>query len=449
MDTVTEDRMAIAMALGGGVGFIHSQCTVEEQVEMIQKVKRYENGFILDPAVFSPDNTIADLDYLKAQKKISGVPITSDGVMGSKLLGLCTRRDVDFIQNRNIKIQDVMTPIENLTTGLYPLSITEAFEILKESKKGYLPLIDENGCLRALTTRTDLKKNRDSPLATKDAQGRLVVGAAIPASVFSPNGKKRPIERDIERIQKLCLAEVDILLLDSLNGDNSRQLELLAYIKSNHPTVEVIAGNVVRPCQAIRLIEAGADGLRVGMGVGSISTTQISRAVGRPQLSTIYHCAQICRKYGVPVIADGGLKNTGTIIKALSLGANCAMMGSLLAGVEESPGEYFFQDGIQLKRYRSSSATAYAEETQNSKEKATLFTSGVTGCVADKGPLGRYLPFLCQSIRHGLQDMGVISVTKMHESMLSGELRFELRSASAQKEGGVHDLHSFTQKMFA
>lgn len=369
--------------------------------------------------------------------------------MGSKLLGLCTRRDVDFIPDRTIKIKDVMTPIENLVVGSYPLHINEAFKILKNSKKGYLPLIDENGCLRALTTRTDLKKNRDSPLATKDNQGRLVVAAAVKASVLNSYGKKRPIEYDIHRIQSLCNAEVDIIALDSLNGDNSRQIELIRYIKLNYPSVQVVAGNIVRPSQAIKLIEAGADALRVGMGVGSISTTQLSRAVGRPQLSTIYYCAKLCREHGIPIIADGGLKNTGTIIKALALGANCCMMGSLLAGVEESPGEYFFQDGVQLKRYRSGSATGYIEDVQSFKDKNTLLQSGVTGCVADKGPLGRYLPFLCQSIRHGLQDMGVISIEKMHEAMTNGQLRFELRSASAQKEGGVHDLHSFTQKLFA
>ena len=303
--------------------------------------------------------------------------------------------------------------------------------------------------MRALTTRTDLKKNRDSPLATKDSQGRLVVAAAVKSSILNSNGKKRPIEVDINRIQRLCEAEVDIIALDSLNGDNSRQLELIQYIKSNYPTVQVVAGNVVRPCQAIKLIEAGADALRVGMGVGSISTTQLSRAVGRPQLSTIYFCARLCREHNIPIIADGGLKNTGTIIKALALGANCVMMGSLLAGVEESPGEYFFQDGVQLKRYRSASATGYVEDHQSFKDKNSVLSSGVHGCVADKGPLGRYLPFLCQSIRHGLQDMGMISIERMHEAMISDELRFELRSASAQKEGGVHDLHSFTQKLFA
>lgn len=269
------------------------------------------------------------------------------------------------------------------------------------------------------------------------------------ATVLNSYGKKRPLEEDINRIQKLCQAGVDIIVLDSLNGSNSRQIELLQYIKNNKLPVEVVAGNVVTPSQAERLIQAGADALRIGMGVGSISTIQLSRAVGRPQLSTIYHCAKLCRENNIPVIADGGLKNTGTIIKALALGANCVMMGSLLAGVEESPGEYFFQDGVQLKRYRSASATGYIEDVESFKDKNTLLTSGVNGCVADKGPLGRYLPFLCQSIRHGLQDMGVDSIEKMHQAMIAGVLRFELRSASAQKEGGVHDLHSFTQKLFA
>jgi IMP dehydrogenase len=303
------------------------------------------------------------------------------------------------------------------------------------------------GNLRALTTRTDLKKNRDSPLATKDPLGRLVVGAAVGAS-FSC----KSLQGALERVTALANAEVDILLLDSLNGDNSRQMELLTFIKNTYPTIQVIVGNVVRPLQARKFLEAGADGLRVGMGTGSVSTTQLSKAVGRPQLSSIYHCSRLAREFDVPVIADGGLKNTGTIMKALAIGASCAMMGSLLAGVEESPGDYFFQDGVQLKRYRSLSAANYREATASgsaSRESSSGYNAGVSGAVADKGPLSRYLPFLCQSVRHGMQDMGVQSIAEMHEQMLNGQLRFELRSSSAQKEGGVHDLHSFTQKMFA
>lgn len=300
--------------------------------------------------------------------------------------------------------------------------------------------------MRALTTRTDLKKNRDSPLATKDKAGRLVVGAAVRAAATEyPSGD------DVkERIRMLVLAGVDIIVLDAPNGDCHTQIELLKHIKREHPDVEVIAGNVVRISQARRLLECGADGLRVGMGVGSVATSQLLNAVGRPQLSAIFHCAKLARQFDVPVIADGGLKNTGTIIKALALGASCAMMGSLIAGVEESPGEYFFQDGVQLKHYRSSTYVAgFGQHDDSAMYHGGMSWGAVRGAVSDKGPLCRYIPYLCQSIRHGMQDMGTISIAKMHEELYDGKLRFELRSTSAQKEGGVHDLHSYSQRMFA
>ncbi len=206
---------------------------------------------------------------------------------------------------------------------------------------------------------------------------------------------------------------------------------------------------MVRSAQARDLLEAGADGLRIGMGVGSVATTQLLKAVGRAQLSSIYFCARLAREYGVPVIADGGLKNTGCLIKALSVGASAVMMGSLLAGVDESPGEFFFQDGKRLKQYRGTTVADLKALSGPEAEKSSGFTSGISGAVVDKGPLNAYIPYLCQSIRHGFQDMGTRSVTETHEQMYSGKLRFELRSASAQKEGGVHDLFNFSQRLFA
>jgi IMP dehydrogenase len=247
----------------------------------------------------------------------------------------------------------------------------------------------------------------------------------------------------IEHVEALVLAGCNIILLDTQNGDNLLQLELLRAIKSKFPAVDVVAGNVVRLSQAKQLLEAGADGLRIGMGVGSVATTQLVRAVGRAQLSAIYHCAKVAREYGVPVMADGGLKNTGCIIKALAVGASTVMMGSLLAGVDESPGDYFFQDGIRLKHYRGMSAAPPMLST------STTVISGVSGAVVDKGPLSRYFPYLAQSVRHGLQDMGIRSLELLREYLYSGQLRFELRSSSAQKEGGVHDLHSFQQRLYA
>lgn len=338
--------------------------------------------------------------------------------------------------------------------------------------------MDEEGNLRALTTRSDLKKNKAHPMASKDANGKLLVGAAIRAGAQD--------EVDMYRVECLHEAGCDVIVLDAQNGDCDTQVTYIREIKDRYPGLDVIAGNVVRSAQAKALLEAGADGIRVGMGVGSIATTQVVKAVGRAQLSCIYACARIAKSYGVPVIADGGIKNTGCLIKALSIGASVVMMGHLLAGVEESPGEYFFQNGVRLKNYRASytgapsinppllssparpsrkglgvSSPAYGGQGADGEagaassmaaamaSHARLSASGVSGTVIDKGPLNRYVPYLLQSIRHGMQDMGTRSITDLHEQMYGGRVRFELRSASAQKEGGVHDLHSFTQRLYA
>jgi IMP dehydrogenase len=285
-----------------------------------------------------------------------------------------------------------------------------------------------------------LKKNLAYPLASKDAQGKLLVGAAIKASSRDAV--------DMTRVDALVNAGVNVLVMDAQNGDCDAQIEYIKAIKSKHSQIEVIAGNVTRISQAKNLLEAGADGLRVGMGVGSIATTQLVKAVGRAQLTAIYCCARIARGYGVPVIADGGIKNTGCIIKALSIGASVVMMGSMLAGVDESPGEYFYQTGIRLKSYRANNISD-GIAAASAGEGVYQVVSGVKGAVVDKGPLNRYMPYLCQSIRHGLQDLGAVSLLKMWEELYNGVMRFEVRSMSAQKEGGVHDLHSFSQRLFA
>ena len=457
MDTVTEHEMAIAMALNGGIGFIHCDCTIENQVMMIRKVKTYENGFILEPAVLSPQNDIRELDDLREVRKISGVPITTDGKMGSKLVGIVSNRDTDFINERTQVLAEVMTPLDKLVVGKFPISIAEANEILKESKKGYLPIVDVEGNLRALTTRTDMRKNKDFPLASKDKDGKLLVGAAVPANARD--------EVDYDRIRALHAAGCNVIILEALNGANGAQLDLLRFIKSEFEDMDVIAGNVVRISQAKALLDAGADGLRIGMGAGSVSTTQLVKAVGRPQLSAIYCCAKLAHSYGVPAIADGGIKNTGCIIKALAVGADVVMMGSLLAGVEESPGEYFFQDGMRLKNYRGTTSSGVPKSVPPpsprrygssplrggvlSTQDVIRVAAGVSGAVVDKGPLQKYLPYLCQSVRHGLQDMGARSLVDMWRMLNDGSLRFELRSPSAQREGGVHDLHSFQQRLYA
>jgi IMP dehydrogenase len=301
-------------------------------------------------------------------------------------------------------------------------------------------------------------------MASKDAQGKLLVGAAVKAGARD--------SLDYIRISELYEAGCDVIVLDAQNGDCDLQVEYIKFIKFQYPKLEVIAGNVVRTSQARALLHAGADALRVGMGTGSIATTQLVRAVGRPQLSAIFFCALLAKEYQVPIIADGGIKNTGCIIKALAIGASAVMMGSLLAGVNESPGEYFYQNGVRLKHYRANMNWLASEHSHSSSMHSPVaghrkrahsnlgidagklsgpipvFT-GVSGSVIDKGPLNRYFPYLCQSIRHGLQDIGVKSMVELREQLYSDQLRFELRSMSAQREGGIHDLHSFQQRLFA
>jgi IMP dehydrogenase len=445
MDTVTEHKLAITMALQGGIGIIHSNMTIDEQAEEVHKVKRFKNGFITDPVCLSPEQTAEDVFATKADLGFSSFPITHDGKMGGKLVGIISNRDTSFIEDPTAKIKEFMTPRDQLIVAPEGVSLVEANAILKDSKKGKLPVVNTNDELIALIARTDLQKNRDNPLASKDKKNKqLLVGAAIGT---------RPEDRD--RAKALIDAGVDVLVVDSSQGDSVYQLEIVKHLKATYPNVDVIAGNVVTPSQALHLIEAGADGLRVGMGIGSICTTQEVCAVGRAQASAVYHVAKFARKYGIPVVADGGIKSTGHITKALCLGAGAVMMGSMLAGTDESPGEYFYQDGVRLKRYRGmgsleamskGSEKRYVWDTNSAT--AVKVAQGVSGAVQDKGTLRRYIPYLQQGVRHGLQDAGCSSVEQAREKLYADKLRFEIRSPAAQKEGSVHGLHSYQKRLF-
>jgi IMP dehydrogenase len=439
MDTVTESRMAIGLALLGGIGFIHYNNTIEEQFIEVKKVKRYENGFINNPIVLSPDYKISEIDKIRQRYGFSSIPITENGKLNSKLVGIVTNRDIDFEPDREKKLSEVMTT--NLITALKGTSLKEANEILKNSKKGKLPIIDKEGNLVALMSRNDLLTNREYPLASKDDRKQLMVGASISTR-----------EESKERLEVLVNAGVNVVIIDSAQGNSIFQIEMLKYIKKKYPCLDVICGNVVTEDQCANLIKAGADALRIGMGPGSICTTQTTMAVGRAQANAIYRCAKFANKNGVPVIADGGIANIGHIAKALALGASTVMMGSMFAGTDESPGEYFYENGVRLKKYRGMASLEAMKEggekryfAEDSKIKVA---QGVSGSVMDKGSLFDYVQYLIQGLKHSFQDMGAKDISRLHELLYSNELRFELRSLSAQMEGGVHDMYSYTKPKY-
>jgi len=432
MDTVTESDMAIAMALLGGIGIIHYNNRIEEQVAHVRRAKRFENGFITDPVVLSPNHRIRDVDSIKEKHGFSSIPITEDGTRNAKLIGIVTGRDTDFETDRNIPLKDVMTT--DVVTAPEGVSLHEANEILRKNKKGKLPIVDKKGRIVSMVCRRDLITNEEYPLASKDKQKRLLVGAALSTH-----------DEDKERLDELVKAGVDVVVIDSSQGDSVFQAEMIRYVKKRYPDLQVVAGNVVTERQSRRLIRAGADALRVGMGPGSICITQETVAVGRPQASAVYYCAKVGREEGVPVIADGGITSAGHAAKALALGASTVMMGSLLAGTTESPGEYFYEGGRRLKKYRgmasASAMKAGGAKRYHSEKDRIRVIQGVEGFVVDKGPLRTFLPYLAQSLRHSMQEIGCRTIEELHNALDNSRLRFELRSFSAQREGGVHSLY--------
>jgi IMP dehydrogenase len=439
MDTVTESKMAIGLALMGGIGIIHYNNTMEEQAAEIRKVKRFENGFINDPIVLSPGNSIADIDAIKEKYGFSGIPITENGRLNSLLLGIVTNRDIDFETDRTKKLSDVMTT--DLVTAKKGISLTQANQLLKNSKKGKLPIVDDSGRLIALMSRKDLLKNREYPLASKDPRKQLMVGAAISTR-----------EESRDRLAALVEAGVDIVVIDAAQGNSAYQAEMIKFIKKKYPGIEVVGGNVVTEEQCESLIKAGADALRIGMGPGSICTTQMTMAVGRAQATAVYRTARFARKHSIPIIADGGISTIGHIAKALSLGASAVMMGSMFAGTNEAPGEYFYENGVRLKKYRGM-ASQEALEAGGAKryfaeDTKIKVVQGVSGAVLDKGSLFEFVPYLIQGLKHSFQDMGTRDITALHENLYSGKLRFELRSPSAQTEGGIHDMYSYKEPKY-
>ncbi|WAU85407.1 IMP dehydrogenase [Streptomyces sp. Qhu-G9] len=432
MDKVTESRMAIAMARQGGVGVLHRNLSIEDQVNQVDLVKRSESGMVTDPITVNPDATLADADALCAKFRISGVPVT-DGK--GKLLGIVTNRDMAFESDRSRQVREVMTPMP-LVTGKVGISGNDAMELLRRHKIEKLPLVDDAGILKGLITVKDFVKAEKYPNAAKDAEGRLLVGAAVGASPEA-----------LERAQALAEAGADFLIVDTSHGHNSNALNWMAKIKSS-VGVDVIGGNVATRDGAQALIDAGVDGVKVGVGPGSICTTRVVAGIGVPQVTAIYEAALAARAAGVPVIGDGGLQYSGDIGKALAAGADTVMLGSLLAGCEESPGELMFINGKQFKSYRGMGSLgamqsrgqgrSYSKDRYFQAEVASddkLVPEGIEGQVPYRGPLGNVLHQLVGGLR---QTMGYVGAASIEEMETKG--RFVRITSAGLKESHPHDI---------
>lgn len=438
MDTVTESEMAIHMARQGGIGIIHANNTIDEQVAHVQRVKRYSNGFVSDPKLLRPDQTVAEMLQFQSKCDFTSFPVTENGLSGSKLVGMVSRRDIEFVTDpENTTIADVMNT--NVITGPANTTLSQAKEIVKEHRIIRLPLVDENGCLIKLVCRKDIINFQKYPLASRDPiTKQLLVGAAV---------STHPDDR--ERIDRLIKeGNVDVIVVDSSQGNSSYQIDTIAYIRKNYGnSVDIVGGNVVTGAQAKNLIVAGVNALRVGQGVGSICTTQNVCGVGRGQASAVFHVALAVRKSGIPIIADGGISSSSSITKALALGASTVMMGGMLAGTDESPGEFIFKEGVRLKRYRGMGAKAVLQTRMKGQatksrycvgKKDIFVPQGVSGCVLSKGSLDEYIPHLAQAVRHGFQNIGAKTIEELRRMVY-----VELRTPSAQREGMVHDLYSY------
>mmetsp|Transcript_17765 Transcript_17765/g.45067 ORF Transcript_17765/g.45067 Transcript_17765/m.45067 type:complete len:508 (+) Transcript_17765:102-1625(+) len=442
MDTVTEGKMAAAMAMLGGMGFIHYNNSVEEQLDEVLLAKTHTPCLMLSPLVLGPNDTVAKMEQLLEQKGQSVVCVTDTCKLGGKLLGVVTELDLDFVNDRFTPLSEVMVVDgPTLPDGTDPKA---AYEHMKAERVQAVPLVNGAGELKGVATRQEWRASVRNPAPgapSLNSQGRLLVGAAVGT---------RPSDR--ERVAALYeKGGVDAIILDSSQGDSTYQLEMIAHLKATYPELEVIAGNVCSAFQVERLIKAGADGLRVGMGSGSICTTQEVCAVGRGQATAVFHCSRIAEQLGgVPCIADGGIQNSGHIVKALSLGASAVMCGSVFAGTEEAPGDYFMLDGRRVKAYRGmgsldamkkGSESRYHSDTQSLK-----IAQGVSGTVKDKGSVRALVPFLAQAVKQGYQDLGTCSTEVAHKFLRSGKMRLEVRSGAAQAEGGVHDMNSYEKK---
>ena len=424
MDTVTEHRMAIAMARQGGIGIIHKNMSIEAQAEEVDKVKRSENGVITDPFSLTAEHTLQDADDLMAKFRISGVPITE----GRKLVGIITNRDLKFETDMTKKIRECMTS-ENLVTAKEGVTLDEAKAILAKSRKEKLPIVDDDFNLKGLITIKDIEKQIKYPLSAKDDNGRLLCDAAlgITANV-------------LERVEALVKAHVDVVVLDSAHGHSANVIKCVHMIKDAYPDLQLIAGNVATGAATKALIEAGADTVKVGIGPGSICTTRIVAGIGVPQISAIMDCYEVAKDYGIPIIADGGIKYSGDMTKAIAAGANVCMMGSIFAGCDESPGTFELFQGRKYKVYRGMGSIAAMENGSKDRYFQTnakkLVPEGVEGRVAYKGSVEDTIFQLIGGIRSGMGYCGAHTIEELKENG-----KFVKISAAALKESHPHDIH--------
>ena len=424
MDTVTEHRMAIAMARQGGIGIIHKNMSIEQQAEEVDKVKRSENGVITDPFYLSPEHTLEDANNLMAKFRISGVPITENG----KLVGIITNRDLKFETDFTKKIKESMTS-ENLITAKVGVTLDEAKAILAKSRKEKLPIVDDDFNLKGLITIKDIEKQIKYPLSAKDDQGRLLCGAGVGIT-----------GNMMERVDALVAAHVDVIVVDSAHGHSKNILEAVKKIKAKYPDLQVIDGNIATGAAAQAMIDDGADAVKVGIGPGSICTTRIVAGIGVPQISAIMDCYEVAKQSGIPVIADGGIKYSGDMTKAIAAGANVCMMRSMFAGCDEAPGTFELFQGRKYKVYRGMGSIAAMEN--GSKDRyfqegaKKLVPEGVEGRVAYKGTLEDTVFQLIGGIRSGMGYCGCPTIEDLKERG-----KFVKISAASLRESHPHDIH--------
>jgi len=443
MDTVTEAEMAVAVALQGGLGVIHYNMPPEKQREQIEQVKRFQNGFVIDPIALPPAATIRDVVRIRREQGYSTIPITADGTPHGKLLGMITKYDYSTLSEEYLSrsVAERMMSVEELVVATFEelccgasFDLKKANELLLDSHSAALPIVDREGNMRYLITRSDLDKHQNYPNAAQDGNSCLLVGAAV--ETWEQKARPR-----IEAIEE----SVDVVVFDTSQGYTQYEIDLIRWTKERFPHLTVVGGNVVTKEACEALIDAGADAVRIGMGSGSICTTQEVGGIGRGQATALFECAGACHAKGRRCIADGGLKTSADIAKAYALGADAVMLGSLLACTSEAPGKTHIKDGVRLKEYRGMGSLQAMEQGSavryGTEKSAIRIPEGVSGMVPSRGSVSEWVPCLLQGVRQGLHKLGFSSLEKIREALSENRMELERRSVGAHREGGVHSLY--------